>query len=300
MKKVAAVVVTYNRKELLLKNIESLLNQTYSSNLDILIIDNASTDGTVNYIADYITQKKVIYINTGENLGGAGGFNYGIKEAYRSGYKYIWIMDDDTIPQVDALENLISADISLNHDYGYLASNVLWKDGSICLMNRQKYKYRHIDPSKHNDNLIKSTQASFVSLFFRREVVHKIGLPIKEFFIWGDDVEYTRRMSIIHNLPCYMVKNSKVNHLMGVNSGSNIAVDIPERISRYRYAYRNEFFTYKREGGVQLIYYFVKCIYHLTKIILLSKTFKMYRLKVLLNSIREGYSFEPPIEYIEK
>lgn len=299
MKKVAAVVVTYNRKELLLQNIESLLKQTYNSCLDILIIDNASTDGTVNYIADYITQKKVIYINTGKNLGGAGGFNYGIKEAYSNGYEYIWIMDDDTIPQVDALENLISADISLNHDYGYLASNVLWKDDTICLMNRQKYKYKHIEPSKYKENLIKSTQASFVSLFFRREVVKKIGLPIKDFFIWGDDVEYTRRMSITHNLPCYMVKNSKVNHLMGVNSGSNIAVDIPERISRYRYAYRNEFFTYKREGFLQIGYYFLKCIYHLMKIIAYGKNPKKQRLIILVNAVREGFSFNPPIEFVD-
>lgn len=299
MKKVAAVVVTYNRKELLLQNIESLLKQTYNSYLDILIIDNASTDGTVNDIVDYIIQNKVIYVNTGKNLGGAGGFNYGIKEAYRLGYEYIWIMDDDTIPQVDALEMLLKADTYLNHDYGYLASNVLWKDGTICLMNRQKYKYKHIDPSDYKENLIRSTQASFVSLFFSRKVIKKIGLPIKEFFIWGDDVEFTRRMSTIHNFPCYMVKNSKVNHLMSVNSGSNIAVDIPERISRYRYAYRNEFYTYKREGFIQIGYYFAKCIYHLTKIILFGRNPKKQRLITLVNAVREGFYFNPPIEFID-
>lgn len=125
MKKIAAVVVTYNRKEILLKNIESLLKQTCSSKLDILIIDNASTDGTVDYIYSYIKLNRLIYKNTGKNLGGAGGFNYGIKEAYSMGYKYIWIMDDDTIPKIDALEKLLDADAYLNHNYGYLASNVL-------------------------------------------------------------------------------------------------------------------------------------------------------------------------------
>ena len=246
--------------------------------------------------------KKPIRVLQGIVANDKGGLTSYICQNYRyidkSKIQFDFITYDDTIPQVDALENLISADISLNHDYGYLASNVLWKDGSICLMNRQKYKYRHIDPSKHNDNLIKSTQASFVSLFFRREVVHKIGLPIKEFFIWGDDVEYTRRMSTIHNLPCYMVKNSKVNHLMGVNSGSNIAVDIPERISRYRYAYRNEFYTYKREGFIQIGYYFTKSIYNLMKIIIHGRSPKKQRLLTLVSAVREGFSFNPPIEFV--
>ena len=93
--KIAAVVVTYNRKEYLLNNISHLLNQE-NNNLDIIIIDNASTDGTKDAIEEFIINNQVIYVNTGMNLGGAGGFNYGIKFAYELNYDYIWIMDDDT------------------------------------------------------------------------------------------------------------------------------------------------------------------------------------------------------------
>ena len=75
MKKVAAIVVTYNRKKLLLENIKALLAQTYR-NLDILIIDNCSTDGTKDAIQEYIKNKSIIYVNTGSNLGGDGGFQY--------------------------------------------------------------------------------------------------------------------------------------------------------------------------------------------------------------------------------
>ena len=77
MKSVAAVVVTYNRKELLKEAIDALLMQSVAE-ADVLVVDNASTDGTKDYIADYIDQGQIIYINTGENLGGAGGFNFGI------------------------------------------------------------------------------------------------------------------------------------------------------------------------------------------------------------------------------
>lgn len=96
--KVAVVVVTYNRKKLLQKNIKALLAQTYKNILDILVIDNASTDSTKESIQQYINNKDIIYINTGRNLGGAGGFNFGMRKAAELNYKYMWIMDDDTIP----------------------------------------------------------------------------------------------------------------------------------------------------------------------------------------------------------
>lgn len=83
MKEIAAVVVTYNRKELLKKNIEALLKQTYKE-FDIYIIDNASTDGTYEYIKEYIDSNQIHYENTNKNLGGAGGFNFGIKKVVES------------------------------------------------------------------------------------------------------------------------------------------------------------------------------------------------------------------------
>ena len=73
-KSVIAVIVTYNRKTLLKESIEALLNQKYK-NIKVLVIDNASTDGTQEYIADIIDNDKVNYINTGKNLGGAGASN---------------------------------------------------------------------------------------------------------------------------------------------------------------------------------------------------------------------------------
>ena len=103
--RIAAVVVTYNRKELLRECIEALLVQSMNQ-LDILLIDNASTDGTYEYVEDLVMENDTIYyMNTGSNLGGAGGFHYGLKEAYNRGYDYMWIMDDDTIATPDALKN---------------------------------------------------------------------------------------------------------------------------------------------------------------------------------------------------
>ena len=105
--RIAAAVVTYNRKELLAECVGALLEQTYP--VDILIIDNASTDGTRQELEELICQGKVQYINTGANLGGAGGFHVAVKEALIRKYDYICLMDDDTIPEKDALSALVHA-----------------------------------------------------------------------------------------------------------------------------------------------------------------------------------------------
>ncbi|MEE0404338.1 glycosyltransferase, partial [Megasphaera elsdenii] len=120
MKTVAAIVVTYNRKNLLLENIKHLLDQNKKDILDIIIIDNASTDGTREALNKFIVNQKIIYKNTGANLGGAGGFQFGIRYAAEYGYDFVWIMDDDCMPKPDALEKLLTADKKLNHTYGFL------------------------------------------------------------------------------------------------------------------------------------------------------------------------------------
>ena len=85
MNVVAAIVVTYNRCELLRECIKHLKKSEYPT--DILIVDNASTDGTAQMVSEYVNNTDVFYANTGANIGGAGGFNYGIKRAYEMGYE---------------------------------------------------------------------------------------------------------------------------------------------------------------------------------------------------------------------
>lgn len=136
-KEVAVVVVTYNRKELLKEALNALVEQNYN-NIKVIIADNASTDGTKEYIADVLKDKRFLYFNTGANLGGAGGFNFGMKKAVELGADYIWIMDDDCIVHKDSLESLLNFAKEQNDDFGYLSSVVRWKDGSICKMKDRK------------------------------------------------------------------------------------------------------------------------------------------------------------------
>ena len=138
MKRTAAVIVTYNRKDLLLECVSAVLAQEGGAP-GVIIVDNASSDGTKDALRAHVERGEVLYFNTGANLGGAGGFQYGIRKAVEMGYEYLWIMDDDCIPSKTALSVLLSA-AEEKPDFGFLSSKVLWKDGSICRMNVQREK----------------------------------------------------------------------------------------------------------------------------------------------------------------
>lgn len=295
-KNVIAVVVTYNRKVLLKEAINALLNQKYK-NFKVLVIDNASTDGTKEYIKEELKNKNVIYENTGSNLGGAGGFNFGMKKAYEIGCDYMWLMDDDCIVQKDSLTKLFEAEEILNDDYGFLSSKVLWTDNSICNMNKQKYTrdYKK-DKTLYEAGLYKTYHASFVSFFIKTKVVEDVGLPIKDFFIWGDDVEYSNRINKKYNN--YVVDDSIVIHKTKTNVGSNIAIDIPERLGRYNYAYRNECVVARENGFKGKFRQFAKVNYNILKVLFMSKDNRLKRIKIIINSSIKGMKFRPKIEYL--
>ena len=241
--KTCAIVVTHNRLELLKQCITALYRQTLPC--EILVIDNASTDETERWLAEQKTLHDCMHFyRLLENLGGAGGFHTGMDLAMKAGYEWLWIMDDDSIPNENALERLMDADHELAGAYGWLSSRALWKDGTLCRMNIQRSTpYRDI--KDFEAHLIPSAMASFVSLFLRRDTVCSYGLPLKEFFIWTDDWEYTRRIS--RHLPCYVCSESTVVHAMQRNTVVDITTDSEERLPRYRYAYRNDVYLYRRE-----------------------------------------------------
>jgi len=296
MNRIAAIIVTYNRKELLQTCVEHLLAQE-GAVCDILIVDNASTDGTYETIKPFLGGR-VRYFNTGENSGGAGGFNFGMKKALQAGYELLWLMDDDTQPCPDALAKLLAADGALKGEYGFLSSTALWTDGAPCRMNRQKIcKGRRKCETPAAQDIVPIYQATFVSFLIQASDVRRFGLPIKEFFIWGDDIEYTRRIAVRGGKTGYLVAQSRVVHAMKSNTGSNIAVDRTERLWQYAYAYRNECYLYRKEGFFGVCHYLARCGRDFFRILLLARGQRAKRFGVMFSSVWRGLSFHPQIEF---
>lgn len=297
---VAAVVVTYNRCNLLMQCIQHLkasrIDPALGHSLDILIIDNASTDGTRQALGPLIDARDVRYLNTGANLGGAGGFNRGIRAAVEDGYDFLWIMDDDCLPRPDALQALLFADSQLGDTYGYLSSVVRWTDGSICRMNVQRHPLTR-DITDFSPELQQCTLASFVSLFVPARVVRQLGLPIAEFFIWTDDWEFTRRIS--RRYPCYVAGKSVVTHASKNNGAGTIATDTPDRLDRYRYIYRNDIVLYRREGLRGMAFVAVRDLYHMAQVLAHPSGNTLQKLGIILKGNIDGLRFHPRIEYVD-
>ena len=95
--KYASVIVTFNRKEMLVKSLERFLNQD-SKPQRIIVVDNASTDGTDQLMQEKYGDNSVIkYVRLAKNVGGAGGFNHGLREAVKEDVDWISIADDDAL-----------------------------------------------------------------------------------------------------------------------------------------------------------------------------------------------------------
>lgn len=299
-KKVDGVVVTYNRLPLLKECLSALLKQTYS--LDhIYVVNNNSTDNTKKYIEE-MHQKytQIIPINLNTNVGGAGGFNIGLKTFINnSSSEYVWIMDDDTIPFDSALENLMNK-TSISSNLGFLCSNVRWKDNTSARMNV---------PNPERDwneladkGLIKVKSASFVSILFPRNIIKKVGYPITDFFIWGDDVEYTLRITK-NNFNGYLSENSLVEHKIKNNIATDIILEKDaNRINRYYYANRNYIYTNKNlEGKKALLKSLIsKGLIEPMQILKHAKKYKFLRLKVSIKGTVHGLFFHPTIEKVKK
>jgi GT2 family glycosyltransferase len=284
---------------MLLRCLQHLFNQR-NAECDIIVIDNASTDGTTEAVAA-LGSDRVVYHRMEKNIGGAGGFNAGLHMAVISGYRRFWLMDDDTLPADNALDELLAADACLGGVFGWLSSVALWVDGKECKMNRQKLKKTYYEKAEFlPSGLILSEQATFVSLYLNDEVVRKVGLPIRDFFIWGDDIEYTRRIAVRNSVHSYVVTRSVVVHAMAGNTGSCLATDAIERIDRYRFAFRNEAFLYRQEGVSGVLYYLAKCAYNLGRIFVQAPGQRLQRMGVLFGSMVRGAFFHPRIEHIAK
>nr|WP_306294830.1 glycosyltransferase family 2 protein [Pediococcus pentosaceus] len=292
-KEICAVVVTYNRKALLQECLEALKKNKGVSN--IVVINNNSTDGTKEYL-DTLDSNFYIIENSSENLGGAGGFSLGMELAYKkTNADYFWIMDDDTIPTIKASQFLLEKAAILNDQFGFLCSNVRWKDSSACNIPMVAKNW----PELIQNGLISVTQGTFVSILVSRESVKKYGVPTKELFIWGDDTEYTVRLT--QKLDSYFVSDSIVEHKTTNNlTGISIKNDSDTRISRYFYLYRNLIFISKKyKGKKSTVKLFIHYIIYALSVLFTSKDKNWRRAFVVLKGIFAGIAFNPKIKYVK-
>lgn len=238
---VAAVVVTFNRLEKLKTVIASIEAQSYAPSR-LIIVDNASTDGTGDYLATLESSLELDVLSLSTNTGGAGGFSAGMRRGYDLGADFVWIMDDDGYPEPDALERLVAgfdaARTELGDGVPFACSVVKFIDGTICEMNNPVPTWDWGRLLALGQNSVMVRQCSFVSVLVPRWVLEKHGLPFKEYFIWFDDAEYTLRIS--GECPGVQVLDSVTVHDMGDNKGVNFGMVDKSNAWKFAYGVRNQ------------------------------------------------------------
>jgi rhamnopyranosyl-N-acetylglucosaminyl-diphospho-decaprenol beta-1,3/1,4-galactofuranosyltransferase len=195
---VTAVVVTWNRRELLLESLAALGGQTRPPDA-VIVVDNASTDESAAAVRAAFPEVRLAVL--GRNTGGAGGFAAGMALALRGDPRpadLIWLMDDDTVPEPGALAALLDARGRYpGGPPALVASRVVWTDGRAHPMNTPRVKpfaRRAERGAAAAAGCSPIRSASFVSVLVDAAVSARRGLPRADYFLWNDDFEFTTRL----------------------------------------------------------------------------------------------------------
>ncbi len=281
--RVAAVVVTYNRRALLEECLAALAAQARPVD-HVLVVDNASTDGTPELVRREHPEVELLALSV--NQGGAGGFHEGMKLAHARGFDWIWLMDDDTIPRQDALAELLGVIPTLGAlpPPALLSSRVLWVDGTLHPMNhpglRRDSVELFVDSCEHG--VLPLRAATFVSLLVHRSAIDEHGLPHKHYFIWSDDIEYTARVT--RNRGGYVVPRSVVVHKTKAAHSAVTSAD-----GRFYFHVRNSLYmmrgsTWAPSEKLSLAWF----LFVTTRAFLVSGRFQPGSLRLVTRGFRDG------------
>ena len=211
MPRVAATLLTRDRRDLLRQAVQAVLAQERPVD-EVIVVDNASSDGTPEMIAEEFPEVTVVALP--ENQGATGGFYEAIAAGLRKGADWLWLLDDDSFARPTALGELLEALRRLDGGPppAVLSSRVEWKDGGLHPMNLPVI--RPDDGQEFRDalecGLLPIRAASWVSLMLSREAIERAGMPLRQFFYQADDIEYTAR--ILRDARGYFVPHSVVEH----------------------------------------------------------------------------------------
>lgn len=265
--RLVAVVVTHNRLAKLQVTLERLLANSSADLEGVVVVDNASSDGTGDWLATSGSPRLIVMRNNA-NVGGAGGFEIGVNLAMaRFNPDWIVVMDDDARPAPGALSAFAKADYS---GWGAVAAAVHYPDGRICEMNRPAFNpfWRpatflrtvlgtltgnqrqgfHVPRAAYGaGQRLAVDSASFVGLFLSRAAIEKAGPPDGSMFLYGDDVAYTLELRRFGLRICFD-PTVVFEHDCSTFTGEDLLVLQP--LWKVYYRCRNGLIVYHKAAGI--------------------------------------------------
>jgi GT2 family glycosyltransferase len=207
---VATVIATYDRVALLREALEAQRAQTRKADA-VIVVDNASSDETPQVLRDEFPE--VVVVRLDPNRGSSGAYSAGLVEAYRRGFDWFWLLDDDAFPEPDALAEIMAA-TEIETDGRrpeILVGRVEWSDGQLHPMNLPR-------PNRRTDLLFRASEqgvvpirsASWIAMLIARSAIAEHGLPLTEYHYWSEDSEFSAR--VLREGLGYYVPSSIVEH----------------------------------------------------------------------------------------
>lgn len=222
---ISVVVLNYNGRRYLKKCISSLSVQSYGD-FEVIVVDNGSTDGSVEYLKTHFPQVKIV--RNKSNLGFAGGINVGIEHAEG---KYILTLNNDTQADMNFVERLAEA-MDSDEAVGMCASKMLFPDGrinstGICLSRSGAAWDRGMfEPDEGQYEELEDVFGPCAgAALYRKEMLDEIGLFDEDFFLYMEDVDLAFRARLA-GWRCIYVPGAEVYHFHGGTAGfgSDLAV----------------------------------------------------------------------------
>ncbi|WP_282018313.1 glycosyltransferase [Salegentibacter mishustinae] len=256
VKKVFAVVVTYNRPVLLENCIQAILVSSTYKISHLYIVVNDKNNATLEIIQKFSKlYPGLVSFKTFDNVGPAGGFFFGLEKFLESSSDYVWLMDDDIIPEPDCLQNLIAC----TEKNSYVFSKVLKNSGGEV------------------------RAFGWWGILISRTIVQRVGLPIKDFFYWKEDTEYLQnRMIRKFQIIPYRCKTAVVKHLHN-REGKRPNWYYYYTIRNTLY-YRMKIFPLNKKGVIILLKVFIGTFYN----ILLKEPQKLDKIKFVFLGVVHG------------
>jgi len=209
--RIVAVLVTHDRPQLLLEALQAVAGQTRRPSR-LIVVDNGSDRATREVLA---ATPDIDVVRSDVNLGGAGGFALGIERAMALDADWIWLMDDDAIPDPRALEALQARLPDLPREVGAVCSSVM-EFGVIATNHRRRFNglvgfERPVAAAAYAADVLPVDTASFVGFLVSARAVREVGLPNPAFFLSYDDTEYSLRLGR-HGFGVWLVPSSVIVH----------------------------------------------------------------------------------------
>ena len=280
MEKVIAIVVTYNRLSLLTACISALKKQTKQADA-ILVINNGSTDNT----EQWLKAQKGLHFITQNNTGSGGGFETGIKWAYKNAFSWMWCMDDDGYPKEDALEKILAPELS-------------WLCLRNCAVINKDDKKSFVWKTKNyatihdvDTNIIEGIGHPFNGTMIHRNIVERVGFPKEQFFLWGDESEYLYRITKKNKIPVCTIADSIHYHPASAFSYKK-DWDYGTMWKMYFYV-RNRFHIYKAKcnsSAAAIIHYCCFLIAMAAVVLVYQKTDKAKKLRFIFWPAIDAFS----------